>query len=133
KGKGGATFVPIPAAEGDETRAAHKTLVVVIDDVFGMCSGNKPPDDDGTSGAVGIGGGNFENIQTRTAGRSLVLHLKGAGNLHDQFQRRLGSVSQIAYLRRTRAIFVTHRQVVQQIFNGGRSVFLDRMARELGR
>ncbi len=118
--EGVAARVPLPFAEGDETRAAREPLPVIGDDalrLLGRPPGDEPPDDDRLAGAFGVARRHLEDEERRRLRPAILADLKTARHAHIKFERRLDAVSQFADAREVRAILVAHRQVVQQVFD----------------
>ena len=111
-----ATFVPLPLAEGNEAHAARKSLRVTLDNPLRLVARQKRPDDDFPASALAIGGRYLENEQT-LFDRTFVSDLIAAGNLYVEIERRFQTVIQMANLDHARTIFVTHREIAEQVLD----------------
>ena len=110
-------------------RAPRETFGVIVDDVVRVRSGNKPPNNYRPAGFIRISSSDFEYEESRTSRGAPVVNLITARYFHHKFQRCFDTLSQIAYMRWIRAVFVTHRQVIQQILDCRITViFLAKMA-----
>jgi hypothetical protein len=115
--EGVAPPVPLPAAVGDEARAALEALAVVGHDARGLPARDEPPDDDRLARLLGVAGRDLEDEERRRLRPAVLPHLEAAGDAHVELERGLEAVVQVLDAREVRTVLVAHRQVVEEVFD----------------
>src|SRR6185436_8882322 len=103
---------------------------VVPDDVVRATAGDEPPDDYLATAHWPINRGDFEDVELRSAVTARISDGVTMRVCDGEFERRFDAVVQIPHQRRSRSIFVTHREVSEQIFDSDGGTLLVRLRGE---
>src|SRR5215213_5100506 len=126
-----ATCFPFPAAESDEACAARELRGVILHDVVCAPPRYKPPDDHFLSRHWTIDAGDFEDVELRSPVTARVSHGVAVRFCDGELERCFDTIVKVFDQSRPGSILVTHREVVEQVFDcdfGG--VFLVRLRGE---